>query len=197
MSATRLIARPMLSSMFIFGGIDAVRNPDGKVPKAEKVTGPLTDMVPSLPKDTATLVRINGAVQIGAGVALATGKFRRLAAVALIGSTVPTTLAGHRFWEEEDPEQRAQQQVHFLKNIGLLGGLILAAVDTEGAPSLTWRAKRGAKRTSQAVSLGLESSTALVAKGRGRAARLRARLVAFLAAFAAALLAFLAARPRP
>src|SRR5205807_669938 len=62
----------------------------------------------------------------------------------------PTTLAAHRFWEEEDPELRSQQQVHFVKNLGLLGGLMLAAADTEGKPSLAWRA-RHAGRTSAAT----------------------------------------------
>jgi hypothetical protein len=68
-----------------------------------------------------------------------------LAALALIGSIVPTTYAGHRFWEESDDVAKQQQLTHFLKNLGLLGGLILAAVDTEGAPSISWRAKRRAR----------------------------------------------------
>jgi len=33
-----------------------------------------------------------------------------------------------------------------LKNVGLLGGLLLAAVDTSAAPSLGWRARRAARR---------------------------------------------------
>ena len=65
-----------------------------------------------------------------------------LAALALIGSIVPTTYAGHRFWEETDEATRAEQRMHFFKNLGLLGGLLLAAMDTEGKPSLGWRAKR-------------------------------------------------------
>lgn len=101
---------------------------------------------PSLPNETDKLVRINAAVQIGAGVLLASGRFPRLAACALAGSLVPTTVAGHRFWEEQDGAQRSQQQIHFLKNVGLLGGLILAAVDTEGAPSLGWRTRRAVRR---------------------------------------------------
>jgi putative oxidoreductase len=140
--------------MFIVGGLDAARNPEGKVKAAEAATKPLTDLIPVLPQDTETLVRMNGVVQVGAGVLLAIGKFRRLAALALIGSIIPTTYAGHRFWEETDEATRKQQQVHFLKNLGLLGGLILAAFDTEGAPSLGWRARRQAERVSGAVSLG-------------------------------------------
>ena len=173
MSISRRLARPLLSSIFIAGGLDAVQHPESKAKAAEAVTVPLSKAVPGLPEDTATLVRINGAVQVGAGVLLATGKFRRLASVALIGSILPTTYAGHRFWEESDQETRRIQQMHFLKNVGLLGGLILAAVDTEGAPSLSWRAKRRARVAGQALGAG-----------RGRAAR-KARAAATAASFAA------------
>jgi hypothetical protein len=44
--------------------------------------------------------------------------------------------------------------MHFLKNLGLLGGLILAAFDTEGAPSLGWRAKRQARELETAIGAG-------------------------------------------
>jgi uncharacterized membrane protein YphA (DoxX/SURF4 family) len=57
-------------------------------------------------------------------------------------SLVPTTLAGHPFWHEADQAARAQQRIHFLKNVAMLGGLILAAGDTGGRPSVPWRAKR-------------------------------------------------------
>ena len=91
--------------------------------------------------------------KIVAGTMLAFGKFPRLASTALAASLVPTTLAGHRFWEEDDPEVRAQQQIHFLKNVGLLGGLLIAAADTHGKPSLGWRARKAA------ASLSGQSST--------------------------------------
>jgi uncharacterized membrane protein YphA (DoxX/SURF4 family) len=57
---------------------------------------------------------------------------------------VPTTVAGHRFWEESDPGSKGNQQVHFFKNVSMLGGLIIAGLDTEGRPGLAWRAKRAA-----------------------------------------------------
>jgi putative oxidoreductase len=155
MSLSRRAARPLLAAIFIAGGLDAMRNPDGKVKLAEVVTKPLAQRVPSMPQDTKTLVEINGAIQVGAGVLLAIGRFRRLAALALIGSIIPTTYAGHRFWEENDLATKAQQKVHFLKNMGLLGGLILAAVDTDGAPSLGWRAKRGVHRAGAAGAAGV------------------------------------------
>ena len=110
--------------MFITGGLDAIQHPEVKVEAAKVVTDRWKGRAPGLPEDTAKLIKFNGAVQVGAGVLLAIGKFRRLAAGALIASIVPTTYAGHRFWEESDDTTRAQQQVHFFKNLGLLGGLI-------------------------------------------------------------------------
>ncbi len=160
MSISRRIARPMLASMFIAGGIDAIQSPEGKVKAAAAVTDPLKARFPLLPEDTATLVRLNGIVQVGAGGLLALGKFRRLASWVLVASVIPTTYAGHRFWEEVDEETRAQQRVHFLKNLGLLGGLILAALDTEGAPSLGWRARRRAGQVTTAIGAGQAASGA-------------------------------------
>lgn len=68
----------------------------------------------------------------------------RLASTLLAATLVPTTLAGHRFWEEEDDGAKANQQVHFFKNVSMLGGLLLAGVDTEGKPGVAWRARRAA-----------------------------------------------------
>jgi uncharacterized membrane protein YphA (DoxX/SURF4 family) len=175
MSVSRRIARPMLASVFIVGGIDALRNPEGKVKAAEAVTQPLTSTFPALPQDTETLVRINGAVQVAAGALLAAGKFRRLAALALLGSILPTTYAGHRFWEEADDVTRAEQKMHLLKNLGLAGGLLLAAMDTEGAPSLSWRAKRRAHDLSTAVAIGRAASGTRAHESTARAAKIGKR----------------------
>jgi putative oxidoreductase len=71
------------------------------------------------------VVRINGLLQVTAGLGLATGSLPRAAALLLAASLVPTTLAGHRFWDHSDAEDRFPQLVQFLKNAGLLGGLLL------------------------------------------------------------------------
>jgi len=146
MPVTRVVARPLLASIFIAGGIDALRNPAPKAKLAEPVTSAIAGVVPSLPDDAELLVRANAAVQVGAGACLALGKVPRLSAALLAGSLVPTTFGGHRFWEETDPLKRAQQRTHFLKNASLLGALILAAADTGGAPSIGWRARHLRRR---------------------------------------------------
>src|SRR5207248_3684422 len=109
-------------AVFISGGIDVLRNPGPRAQRAEPVTDALPENLP-LPDDTEQLVKLNAAVHIVAGSLLALNRLPRLSAAVLGASLVPTTLAGHRFWEEEDERSRAMQQVHFLKNLGLLGGL--------------------------------------------------------------------------
>ncbi|MGW0040783.1 DoxX family membrane protein [Rhodococcus sp. NPDC003348] len=151
----RRIARPLLSTVFIAGGIDAFRNPAAKVPAATAVEQ-AADRLPAsisekVPSDPETLVKINAAVQVGAGALLAVGKAPRLAALALAGSLAPTTVVGHAFWNVEDPAQRAAQRMQFFKNLSLLGGLLIAAVDTEGKPSLGWRGRRAARHAQDRV----------------------------------------------
>ena len=141
----------MIASMFVVGGVNALRNAPAYAEKAKVVTDrliPLAKRVAPeapIPEDPVTLVRINGAIHVGAGVALATGHFPRLAATALAATLVPTTLAGHQFWNESDPAQKANHRVHFFKNVSMLGGLLLAAVDTEGKPGVAWRTRRTAR----------------------------------------------------
>jgi putative oxidoreductase len=124
MTISSFVARPLLAGMFIYGGLDAFKNPSGKAPRAEKVAPAIADVV-GIDADTEQLVQLNGAVQVAAGTTLALGILPRVSALLLAVSLVPTTLAGHRFWEEEDEAARAQQRVQFLKNAAMMGGLLL------------------------------------------------------------------------
>jgi len=137
---THRLARPLLAGIFVVGGIDAVIHPERKLLAAETVTTPLTRMLRQ-PCDTKTLVRANGATQIAAGLLLAGGVLPRSTAASLAASLVPTTLAGHAFWNQSDPVARSSQRTQFLKNAAILGGLLLASTDTDGNPSLSWRAR--------------------------------------------------------
>jgi putative oxidoreductase len=142
MSVVNRVARPLLSGIFIGGGLDTLRNTKQRAYAAEPVVHALSERFSFIPDDPVTVVRADAAAKVAGGLALALGRFPRLAALGLATSLVPTTLAAHRFWDEEDAERRAMQRVHFLKNAGLLGGLLLAASDTGGRPSLAWRARR-------------------------------------------------------
>ncbi len=147
MSPTSSLARPLLASMFVVGGLDALRKPGGRV-DAVRAAGL------SSPEQ---LVRANAATHLVGGLALATGRFPRLAALVLAGSLVPTTYVGHPFWAAPDPAAKQQQQLHFLKNLGLLGGLLLAAADTGGRESLPHAAGRVSRRTAKQAKLAAKS----------------------------------------
>jgi len=112
----RAVGRVALAAMFITGGADALFDPGPRAPKAAGIGVPL---------DPEVAVRANGAAMLAAGAALALGVWPRLAAAVLAGSLVPTTLAGHPYWQMEDPAMRRQQRIHFFKNVGLFGGALL------------------------------------------------------------------------
>ncbi|MBM0238036.1 DoxX family protein [Micromonospora sp. ATA32] len=144
MKPVRSLARVMLSGVFVFSGARNLQNPGRLVPAAKPMTDRIAPLIeraaPQLPTDPETLIRANAATQLVGGLMLATGKFTRPAALVLAGTLVPSTVAGHPFWTNDDPAARNNNQIHFLKNLGLLGGLLLAAADTEGKPGLRWRA---------------------------------------------------------
>ena len=137
-------------------------------------------------------VRINGAAQLVGGIALATGKGRRLGALLLAGSLLPSTIAKHPFWTVQDPEERAQDRSHFLKNFSLLGGVLLAAQDTEGRPSLAYRAHKGG----EALAKDARKATKKLSKGSSRAADTAGELADTAVAGGAALLGAVAASSR-
>lgn len=158
----RRIARPLLSTVFIAGGIDSLRNADPKAQAAGPFLEKAVDTLPGsvtakMPSDPETLVKINAAVQIGAGTLLALGKAPRAASLVLAGTLLPTTLAGHDFWNVDDPQQRAMQRMQFYKNMTMLGGLLIAAVDTEGKPSLGWRGRRAARKAQESIAEALSN----------------------------------------
>lgn len=172
----RRIARPMLAGTFIYGGIQTLRNPQSRVPGARPIVEQITEIADKqlpvqVPHDVEQWVKINAGVHVGAGALLALGRFPRFSALALATSLVPTTLAGHRFWEHDDPKEKFGQTSNFLKNTSMLGGLLLAAVDTEGKPSVGWRAKKTAGAAAAAAEASYEKATKKAAKAQKKAAK--------------------------
>jgi putative oxidoreductase len=172
MPVLRAVARPMLASIFILQGYDSFRRPEKYASRAEPVVRPIAERVSAVPAKTDDAVRLNGAVQMVAGSLLALGRWPRLSALAIAATLVPTTLAGHRFWEEEEEGNAAQQRIHFLKNLSMFGGLLIAAADTAGKPSLAWRTRHAAKTARREAAL--VGKTARVSAGAGAKAGAKA-----------------------
>jgi uncharacterized membrane protein YphA (DoxX/SURF4 family) len=128
----RPIARVLTGSTYALLGLDALRAPGGRVDLAAPVLATVRKAVP-LPDDDEVLVRANAAVMVAAGTAMALGKAQRLSALALAGSLIPTTMAGHAYWALEDEAQRKAQRIQFHKNMAMLGGLLFAVLEQSGS----------------------------------------------------------------
>ncbi len=124
----RAAARVLTGSTYALLGFDALREPGARVDQAAAVLAGARKVIP-LPADDELVVRGNAAVQVLGGTLLALGHAPRLSALALAGSLIPTTLAGHAYWTIEDPAARKLQRIQFHKNMAMIGGLLFAVLD--------------------------------------------------------------------
>ena len=146
----RTLIRPLLAAPFIVGGIDALRSPKPLADDVADVAAPIAEAV-GLPTDPVALARLSAAVQVGGGAVLALGFLPRLASLALAATVVPTMIAHHRFWAENESSRRDAQLIEFAKQAGVLGGLLASALDTGGRPSVFWSGRRAVGHAAQSV----------------------------------------------
>ncbi len=168
----RRIARPLLAAIFVSGGINELRSPKGHADAVKPSLDLARNYLPTdVNADNPTVVQADGAVKVGAGVLLALGRLPRVSALLLASSLVPTTLAAHRFWEINESDERGNQQIQFFKNAGMLGGLLLAAADTGGKPSLAYQAKQARKQAKRGAERQGDELSRRARKARRRAER--------------------------
>lgn len=143
MSLSSTLARPLLSAIFISSAIPMLKDQSW-------LHGQIRDAGLAEPE---LLAKAHVYGNLAGGLALATGRFPRLAALGLAVNLVPTTLVGHPYWSSPE-DQKPVQKINFYKNISLLGGLLLAAADTGGRESIPHAvgrvSKRAAKRADKA-----------------------------------------------
>lgn len=155
MAPVRAVAHALLGSVFVAAGAKALLHPgkfeDRAAPLTARLGSELEKIDERLPSSNRALIRVNGALQLGGGLLLATGTAVRPAAAVLAGTLIPATVVNHPFWSVKGRHEKQAELVHFAKNLGLLGGLLLAAVDTQGRPGLTWRTKRLYHDTTKSV----------------------------------------------
>ncbi|AOP53424.1 MAG: DoxX family protein [Brevibacterium aurantiacum] len=145
MSPIRFLARPMLAAGYISNGVDRLRRPEA----AAASIGPLLNMARKridVPIDAPTLARATGAAQVAAGSLLAIGRFPRVSATILVGTylldTVGERIAADKTTSKDDKRARTERT---LIRTSMLGGALLASVDTAGKPGLWWRTQHAAE----------------------------------------------------
>lgn len=135
----RRLARPLLGLAFIDSGVSALRD-DGSRAERARALGV---------QDPQQVTRAVAAVQVGAGGLLVLNRFPRLAALVLAATVIPEAVTGHAFWAEQDKLTKRSERTLFTRDLGLLGGALVAVADTGGRESLPHRATRTATRTAR------------------------------------------------
>jgi putative oxidoreductase len=126
---TRAAARALLAAIFVYSGYGMFNN-------SERYAKLASAAVPMLPEEPM-LAKAQGATMLVAGTTLGLGILPKLSARILALTMLANTYIGHPFWKAEKPEDRRPQLVHFLKNVGLVGGLLYVSA---GRPKQVKRA---------------------------------------------------------
>ena len=125
-----LLARLLLAALFLPAGISKIGGFAGTAGYIGSVGLPL----PELGAAIAIAVEVLG------GIALIVGFGTRWAALALAVFTLVASFFFHAYWALP-AEQQMMQQLMFMKNIGVVGGLLALAAFGAGAFSLDARRK--------------------------------------------------------
>jgi putative oxidoreductase len=116
----RAAGRALVAGIFVYSGYGMLNN-------AERYAKSAAEALPMLPEEPM-LAKAQGATMLVAGSALGLGILPKLSARILVLTMIPNTYVGHPFWKAK-PEDRRPQLVHFLKNVGLIGGLLYISAD--------------------------------------------------------------------
>lgn len=123
-----LAGRVLLALIFIVSGA-------GKIPGWEGTAGYMASKgLPMVPLLLAATI----AIELGGGLMIAAGWKARWAAIAIFVFLIPVTFIFHAFWGI-DAAQAQGQMTHFLKNVSIMGGLLLVAAYGPGAWSVDRR----------------------------------------------------------
>jgi putative oxidoreductase len=123
-----LIARILLALMFVMSGVS-------KLAGLEGTAGYIASA--GLPLPTVLAVGA-GLLELVAGIALAVGFQARIAALALALFTIVATVLFHNFWAAP-ADQAFVQQLMFMKNLAVTGGLLFVFALGAGPASIDMR----------------------------------------------------------
>ena len=134
------LARIFVPVLFIISGwgkltnVDAVAQQIGGIPI--QFPTELESYLP-VPRDEF-LGYLVGAVEFFGGIMILLGLKARWAALALLVFTALATYYFHNFWDIADAAQYMAQRAQALKNLSIMGGLLMIAIMGSGAYSLDY-----------------------------------------------------------
>jgi len=88
-------------------------------------------------KPAKPAVAFSGLLLMLGGLGIITGLYIQLAVLCLALFLIPVTFMMHNFWKVSDPNMKMSEQIHFMKNMALLGAaLMLLAIPSPWMLSL-------------------------------------------------------------
>jgi putative oxidoreductase len=118
------LGRLLLGALFLVAGAHKFMGWEGTLVRLQDRGFPVTDIY-GYPASQLILGAVIALEVIGA-LMLITGVGGRIAAVALAAFTLASGVIFHDFWAAE-PAQYMNQFNHFLKNVAIIGGLLVVA----------------------------------------------------------------------
>jgi putative oxidoreductase len=126
-----LAGRLLLSQIFLFSGVHKILDPSG--------TAALMDQHGMVLIPFFLVGAI--ALEIMGGLSLLLGCFARWGALLLFLFLIPTTLVFHSF-PTVAPEEQQLQMIMFMKNLAIMGGLLMVVSCGPGALSIDAKVRR-------------------------------------------------------
>jgi uncharacterized membrane protein YphA (DoxX/SURF4 family) len=144
----RVLARPLLASSFVLTGLDRLRNTDATATALRPTLDRIAKAVPSAASATGNeqrVAKVLGAAHLGAAVLLGIGRFSRLSALVLVVTSSLNAVVEFNNADSSTSKARKDRRNQLIKNVSLVGAVLIAAVDTNGRPSWAWRAEHFAE----------------------------------------------------
>jgi putative oxidoreductase len=129
-----LIARLLMAAMFVMSGISKLTGLEGTAAYIGSVGLPAPQL----------LALGAGLLETVAGVLLIVGWQARWAALALAAFTLLATVLFHNFWAKP-ADQQMMQQLMFMKNLAVIGGMLFVYAFGPGTLSLDARRSAGTR----------------------------------------------------
>ncbi|WP_062302705.1 DoxX family membrane protein [Demequina subtropica] len=159
----RALARPLLASWFVYGGVQSYLEPEARAARVAPTVGPALEELGLEDVKTADLVKAHGIASIALASALALSRTPRTAALGLAGLAGVTTALSHPFWKEEDPAKRDEELEQFLKNLSLVGGVLLASTAGHSQRHIDRKKAKKAKAKEKAAAAKVKEKEAKAA----------------------------------
>lgn len=146
-----MLARPLLASWFVYGGIQNALEPERNAALIAPTVEPALQDLGLEEVKAADIVKVHGALTVACAAALALSRYPRTSALGLAGLAGAKAYFAHPFWKETDQLRREAELEAFLKDVSLVGGVLVAATAGHSARHIARKKAKKVKAKEKAA----------------------------------------------